>query len=283
MSERSASLTAVSVAAMRAYHQLYDGAPKILDDPIAVRIVDSTSILRVGATRNPWTDALRAHVLVRSRYAEDRLEEAVATGVGQFVSLGAGYDTFAYRQPAWASDLHIYEVDHPASQEAKRARLASAGIELPANLTFVPIDFERTSLADGMRDGGFDTSRAAFFSWLGVMMYLDLAAIDAVFEYVASLPPPSEIAFSYARAERLLFVESPIALAAAAVGEPWKTRFAPKDLEARLRGYGFGNVEHLDARTANERYHPIRAGLPPMGRVSIAAAQLVTAAGPGLS
>jgi len=277
MSERSASLTALSVAAMRAFHQLYDGVPKILDDPIAARIVDSASILSIAATRNPWTEALRLHVLVRSRYAEDRLEAAVGHGVRQFVILGAGYDTFAYRQPSWAHDLRIYEVDHPASQEAKRARLAAAGIALPSNLTFVPIDFERTSLSEGMRDGGFDTTKAAFFSWLGVMMYLDIAAIDTVFAYVASLPAPSEIAFSYARSGRYRSIEAPIAAAAAMIGEPWKTRFAPGELEARLRAHGFGHVDLLTARTANARYHPIRAGLPPMAHVSIGAAQLVAA------
>jgi methyltransferase (TIGR00027 family) len=280
MSERSASRTAMSVAAMRAFHQLYDGEPKILDDPIAARIVDDGSILRVGATRNPWTEALRLHVLVRSRYAEDRLAEAASRGVAQFVSLGAGYDTFAYRQPEWAHRLRVYEVDHPASQAAKRERLASAGVPLPENLTFVPIDFERTSLSEGMRAGGFDTTQPAFFSWLGVMMYLDLAAIDTVFAYVASLPSPSEIAFSYARPGRLFAAEAPIAAAAAAVGEPWKSRFSAKELEARLRAHGFADVDFLDARTANARYHPIRAGLPPMMRVSIGAARLSAPAAP---
>ena len=274
MSERSASRTALSVAAMRAYHQTFDGSPKILDDPVAPRIVDAASLARVGAARNPWTESLRLHVLVRSRYAEDRLAEAVRAGVRQFVSLGAGYDTFAYRQPDWARELHIYEVDHPASQDAKRKRLQRAGIALPDNLTFVPIDFERTSLAEGLRAGGLDQSCAAFFSWLGVMMYLDLDAIDSVFDYVASFPPPSELAFSYARPGRWFTIESPIAAAAAAVGEPWKTRFSPQELELRLRAHGFGSVEFLDAREANNRYRPMRSGLPPFQRVSIGAARV---------
>jgi O-methyltransferase involved in polyketide biosynthesis len=113
-----------------------------------------------------------------------------------------------------------------------------------------------------------------------VMMYLDLAAIDTVFAYVASLPSPSEIAFSYARPGRLFAAEAPIAAAAAAVGEPWKSRFSAKELEARLRAHGFADVDFLDARTANARYHPIRAGLPPMMRVSIGAARLSAPAAP---
>lgn len=276
MSERSASRTALSVAAMRAFHQTLDGVPKILDDPIAPRIVDAASIARVGAARNPWTEALRLHVLVRSRYAEDHLADAVRRGVRQFVSLGAGYDTFAYRQPAWASDLRIFEVDHPASQDAKRTRLERAHVALPPNLIFAPIDFERTVLSDGLRAAGFDTAQPAFFSWLGVMMYLDQAAIDSVFEYVARLPPGSEIAFSYARPGRWFAIESPIAMAAAAVGEPWKSRFTPDDLESRLRAHGFGHVEFLGAREANERYRPMRSGLPPLQRVSIGAARVTS-------
>jgi methyltransferase (TIGR00027 family) len=272
VSDRTASRTALSVAALRAYHQTHDGSPKILDDPIAARIIDSRAMAAIMASRNPWTEALRLHVLVRSRFAEERLESAVARGVRQFVVLGAGYDTFAYRQPAWAQALRIFEVDHPASQNAKRERLAAAHIELPPNLTFAPVDFERTSLADGLREAGFDTTVPTFFSWLGVMMYLDLPAIDAVFDYVAALPPSSEIAFTYARPGRWFSVESPIAAAAAAVGEPWKTRFAPSVLAARLRSHGFAQVDFLDVRDANERYQPMRAGLPPLLRATIGSA-----------
>jgi O-methyltransferase involved in polyketide biosynthesis len=106
------------------------------------------------------------------------------------------------------------------------------------------------------------------------MMYLDLDAIDSVFDYVASFPPPSELAFSYARPGRWFTIESPIAAAAAAVGEPWKTRFSPQELELRLRAHGFGSVEFLDAREANNRYRPMRSGLPPFQRVSIGAARV---------
>ncbi len=257
---------------MREYHQLRDGAPKILDDPIAPLLVDARAIARIGAMRTPWFEALRLHVLARSRYAEERLEAAVARGVRQFASLGAGYDTFAYRQPTWARELAIFEVDHPASQDAKRERLASAGIDLPANLTFAPIDFERTALADGLIGAGFDPERPAFFSWLGVMMYLDARAVDAVFAYVAARPPSSEIAMSFARPGRLFTLEAPIAAAAALAGEPWKTRFSPTALEAELRRHGFASVDFLAPRDANARYRPMASGLPPMLRASIGAA-----------
>lgn len=259
---------------MRAYHQTRDGTPKILDDPIAPLLVDSLAIARVGAMRTPWFDALRLHVLARSRYAEERLEAAVERGVRQFVSLGAGYDTFPYRQPTWARELAIFEVDHPASQEAKGARLARAGVELPPNLTFAPIDFEGTALADGLIAAGFDPERPTFFSWLGVMMYLDAKAVDAVFAYVAARPRSSEIAMSFARPGRLFTLEAPIAAAAALAGEPWKTRYSPAALEATLRGHGFRTVDFLAPRDANARYRPMASGLPPMLRASIGAAMV---------
>lgn len=263
----------MSVAASRAYHQLYDGSPKILDDPIAPRLIEDAFLTRLSAAPRPWSTQLRLHVVIRSRYAEDRLALAVEGGVRQCVILGAGYDTFAYRQPAWARELTIFEVDHPASQRDKRTRLEAVGIELPDNLRFAPIDFERTSLSDGLRAGGLDETRPAFFSWLGVMMYLEPEAVDAVFRYVASLLPSSEIVFSFARPPRPFDVgQGPVAAAAFAAGEPWKTRFTPAALGAKLRALGFARVEFLGTREANERYQPLRSGLPPLLQVSIGSA-----------
>ena len=139
--ERGSSSTAMRVAELRAAHLLMDGEPKILDDRIVLRLLDPDTIEKIrrhGEELNaPWLLGMRSHVLLRSRYAEDRLEEAVNRGVDQFVILGAGYDTFAYRQPPWTSGLKIFEVDHPASQRAKRERLKAAGIETPSNLAFV--------------------------------------------------------------------------------------------------------------------------------------------------
>src|SRR5262249_22024613 len=140
----------------------------------------------------------RSHVVLRSRVAEDRLADAVARGVRQYVVLGAGFDTFAYRQPDWASGLRIFEVDHPESQAAKFAALASAGVTVPRNVTFVPVDFERESLAHALSAARFDAARPAFVSWLGVMVYVDAAAAASVFRMVASLPASSEIVFTFA-------------------------------------------------------------------------------------
>ncbi|MGA7448329.1 MAG: class I SAM-dependent methyltransferase [Terriglobales bacterium] len=139
--ERNSSRTALGVAALRAAHQLLDGEPKILDDRIAARLLNPDALQQMQSNSaralEPLTQGLRSHVILRSRYAEERMAQAAERGVRQCVILGAGFDTFAYRQPEWSRALRIYEVDHRATQEEKRQRLQSAGIAIPSNLEFV--------------------------------------------------------------------------------------------------------------------------------------------------
>jgi methyltransferase (TIGR00027 family) len=124
MQERQASWTAIYTAIFRAAHQLLDATPKILDDPVAVGLVEGASEADIRAQaadfQQPLQRLARSLFVVRSRFAEDQLAEAVKAGVGQYVILGAGLDTFAYRQPAWALTLQVIEVDHPAFQTLKR-------------------------------------------------------------------------------------------------------------------------------------------------------------------
>jgi len=279
VTERSASNTALGVAGLRAAHQIIDGEPKILDDPVALKLFDAEAagLMKASAERlhAPGASALRAHVLLRSRYAEDRLREAVMRGVKQYVLLGAGYDTFAYRQPEWAKDLRVYEVDQPASQHAKRERLSVAGVSTPNNLEFVPVDFEQETVRDGLARSTFDVAAPAFFSWLGVTMYLTLDAITTVLDFVASLPSPTEIVFTFAQPTRWFEKPSVIALAAEAAGEPWKTRLTPEEVEALLKRAGFTSLEFLTRDQAMVRYFSGRAdGLEPPKRVSIASARV---------
>jgi methyltransferase (TIGR00027 family) len=255
MSERGASRTALGVAALRGIHQLLDGEPKILDDPIAIRLLDEATIqaIRAGAAQAQSEDRrrLRSQVVLRGRYAEDRLALAVARGVGQCVILGAGLDTFACRQPVWARGLKIFEVDHQATQDDKRQRLLRAGIATPANLEFVAIDFEQVSLREGLRASTLDFSRPTFFSCLGVLVYLTQAAIDAIFELVAGFPAGSEIAFSFSSPRDSV---SPLAASAALAGEPWRTQIEPAVLNVRLRAMGFSEVSFLERQEAEETY-----------------------------
>ncbi len=245
MAEGESSRTALGVAARRAVHQLVDATPRILDDPVVLRLLDPAYLDRIAADprhRSAPAKALRAHLLLRSRYAEDRLSKAVERGIRQYVLLGAGFDTFPYRQPDWAQPLRIFEVDQPATQREKQRRLQAAGIAIPANVAFVPVDFETTSLDDGLRASRFDPALPTFLSWLGVMMYLSQEAVDAVFRFVLSLPPGSEIAFSFAPPSDAEETDRPyasVAERAAQAGEPWKTRIAPDDLGQYLSQWAF--------------------------------------------
>lgn len=250
------SATALGAAVQRALHQIVD-VPRVLDDPLAVRILgaDAASALQAAADRP--SRGLRAYIAMRSRHAEDRLAEAVSRGVRQYVLLGAGLDTFACRNPH--PGLRVFEVDHPATQDWKRGRLAAVGIAEPPALTFVPVDFETQRLPDRLRESGFDPAQPAFFSMLGVVIYLTEEAMDATLRVIASCAPGSGITFSFteppSRLEGAALASRQRSMAAmAAIGEPWRTFLEPASVPSRLRALGFGAVEVLTPEQANQRY-----------------------------
>jgi methyltransferase (TIGR00027 family) len=181
----------------RAEHQLFDH-PAVLDDPIAVPIIGPQARERLtpGAARGAVARGSRAWMVVRSRFAEDALARAVASGVTQYVLLGAGLDTFAYRYPHPA--LRVFEVDHPATQAWKRRKLVGGGITIPSTVTFVAVDFERQSLADELRAAGCSPDAPAFFAWLGVTMYLTENAFAGTLASIAARPAGTGVAFDYA-------------------------------------------------------------------------------------
>lgn len=262
MEQANRSRTAEIPAIMRALHQTTDEEPKILQDPIASRLVDTTGRDQdwlAQFVRHGFAKRWRAGFVMRSRYAEDCLAEGVARGVRQYVILGAGLDTFAYRQGCSASALRVYEVDHPETQRWKRDRLAAASIAIPSNLTFVPTDFESITLPDALQATGFASDAETFCSWLGVTQYLSSETIDAALRFVLSLPHSSEIVFSFILPqEELEGVEADAvqtaARRAAEVGEPWLSRFHADYLQAKLRAMGFPRVIHLTPEDAHERY-----------------------------
>jgi methyltransferase (TIGR00027 family) len=279
--ERPASRTAIGVAVLRALHELYDDAPKILSDPIIPLLLDKEVLQKAKANlewyQDPLTTALRSHVVLRSRYAEDSLHEAVVSGVHQYVILGAGFETFAYRQPAWADPLRIFEVDHPASQRAKMKRLRLAGVSLPPNLEFVSADFETTSLRDILSHSSIDFTAPAFFSCLGVLVYLAEDSVKAIFQVTASFPKLSEIVFTFSQGNLASRDERrsrpSLAESAAAVGEPWRSYHDPDVLRRELFEIGFSEVSFLSPQEAKDRYYRDRCdGLPPPRRISIARA-----------
>jgi methyltransferase (TIGR00027 family) len=251
-----ASRTALGVAARRAAHQLLDHPP-VLNDPIAIPILGAHFQLDRDKQEHPVARAFRAFMAARSRYAEDNLAQAIASGVRQYVLLGAGLDTFAYRNPY--TSLQVFEVDFPATQEWKRGLLQEARIAEPGNLTFVPLDFEHHTLAEGLTAAGFNFTQPAFFCWLGVVPYLTLPAFRATVDLIAAMPPGSGVSFDYALSDEELSPRRQLARAAlaarvAAAGEPFRLFFRSEQLENELKSAGFQRIEQLDSDDTNARY-----------------------------
>jgi len=257
------SSTAQRVAMKRAAHQLLDD-PKVFDDPLALHMVgkEHASALRADPRQFEATalsSYLRAFVAARSRYAEDELALGVRRGVCQYVILGAGLDTFAYRNPHPHGVLHVFEVDHPTTQTWKRARLKEAGITLPNNLTFAPVDFETQTLAERLVGAGYDSGKCTFFSWLGVTEYLTTEAVMTTLRFIASAPVGSGVVFDYVLSPSLLTPVQrsrfdAIAQRVASAGEPWKTFFDPGLLAMDLRAMGFEYSEDNGPEEINARY-----------------------------
>lgn len=205
------------------------------------------------------SQALRAFVAVRSRYAEDELARAVDGGVRQYVLLGAGLDTFAYRNPHAGAGLRVFEVDHPSTQLWKLEQLRMAGIPIPAEAIFVPVDFERQSLGEALEAAGFCPDRSAFFGWLGVVPYLTEGAFTATASYIAGMPPGTGVVFDYALARSSLSPRQQFALNAmaqrvAAAGEPFRLFFDPGELAGKLRRSGFRHLVDLGPKEINASY-----------------------------
>jgi methyltransferase (TIGR00027 family) len=203
---------------------------------------------------------------VRTRLAEDVVERAVAGGARQYAILGAGLDSFAYRRPDLLVRLRVFEVDHPASQAWKRERLAELGVSLPANLVFAPVDFERQTLRAGLLAAGFDFAAGTVFSWIGVTMFLTLAAIEATLETVTACPPGSRIVLTYnlppsTLQDQGLAMHSRMLRLAGEMGEPWISFFTPAEAEALLRRCGFAEVDHFGPEEALRTYFAGRSDI----------------------
>jgi methyltransferase (TIGR00027 family) len=240
------SLTALTAAAARAAHLIVDNEPVIFADTMAramlgERAEELISYHRAHGT-HPVLAGARAQVTCRTRYAEDRLAEAIERGIGQYVLLGAGLDSFAYRSPL-AGHVRVFEVDHPATQDYKRRVLGSA--EGAGGVRFVGVDFGRDSLGEALGRAGFDAGRPALVSWLGVTMYLEQSAVEATVAVLGGFAPGSELVVDYILpagmrdAAGQLYADL-VGRAAAEWGEPWRSVFAPEAMAALLARHGFG-------------------------------------------
>jgi methyltransferase (TIGR00027 family) len=259
MEDARPSRTALRVALRRAAHQLFDGRPLVLDDPIAVQILGETYAEELHRTpklsHRVFSTGLRAFLVGRSRYAEDMLADAVAQGVTQYVLLGAGLDTFAHRNPY--PHLRVFEVDHPATQGWKRQLLANTKLPIPENLVYTPVDFEAQSLSAQLQSAGFDATRPSFFAWLGVVPYLTLEAFRATVSFIASQPSGSGVVLDYGQPRSALPFREQLAFDSLAArvqlaGEPFQLFFTPIKIAAELSA--FYNLEDLGSPEINARY-----------------------------
>ena len=305
MIETSPSRTALATALMRALHSRKDPSP-LLDDPWGDRLVPKSERDRFGerilarmdsdaratALRAPGSfldDYLLANVaypgvVIRSRYTEDALREATKRGTRQYVLIGAGFDSFALRRPAFSEALEIFEVDHPATQAFKVQRIRECGISLPRSVHFVAADLAKEDLAAVLARTSFRSNEPAFFSWLGVTVYLTREANLSTLRAVACCGARgSELVFTYvdqiefaSDGSRLL--RDPNATAAAMVGEPYVSGFDPKAIANDLRDIGLKLVEDLDGHEMSERYIRARANaLQPPASLHIALARVHSA------
>ncbi|TCK73682.1 class I SAM-dependent methyltransferase [Acidipila rosea] len=258
MNQAVPSRTALRVALRRAAHQIFD-SPVVFSDPVAVPILGETyrEELRRTPVRpdRPFSVALRAFLVARSRYAEDALSRAVAAGVEQYVLLGAGLDTFAYRNP-WPH-LRVFEVDHPATQQWKCELLQRSGLAIPASLSYVPVDFEHDSLPERLAAAGFDRRKPSFFAWLGVVPYLTLDAFRSTLGFIAAQPAGSGVVFDYGQPRAVLphleqLGHDSLAARVALAGEPFQLFFTPEEVAAELAD--FRSIEDIGRETINARY-----------------------------
>ena len=236
--------------------------------------------LRTGLPRSQVLAFCR-WICIRARFTEDLVEREVSRGVEQYVILGAGLDSFAYRRSDLVDRLRVFEVDHPASQSWKQARLRDLGIEIPDNLVFAPIDFERQTLRESLVRAGFNFARTAVFSWIGVTMYLTLDAIEATLRTISECMPGSQVALTYNQPHHVLDdmalqVTRTFGAIATEMGEPFVSLFVPDEIECLLRNLGFDDIVHFGSQEARA------AWFSGAGDVEIAGAQRLIAANVGL-
>jgi methyltransferase (TIGR00027 family) len=268
MREEKRSITAEMVAYTRAKHLLYDD-PVLFEDYFAIEFL---SPRRKRFLRNPLIGLLmrstlyrhfrpvRAHSVDRCCYSEDKLDKAIAQGIPQYVIIGAGYDSFALRRRDLSDSLSIFELDHPATQKAKRKRISKLNVELPSNLEFIPVDLENETVAEALKRSSYIHEVPTFFSWLGTIHYLTRDAVFKTLRSLASLAAPgSEIVLDYNIPDMLMDPKelnrfNKYRRLAAHLGEPLITYFDPHILVTEMENLGFELIENLSPNERRVRY-----------------------------
>ena len=285
-----ASMTALVSLFARAYHaEHYD--VKVFDDSLARALLSDEEYRQISHSMsggisffNPDfhgsdADALRWLVdnqlspspLGRAAFAEQALERAAAIGARQYLILGAGYDTFAYRCPAWAQTLSVFEIDRAAAVEDKKRRLQRAGIAVPDRVQYIQTDFSQPQWQTSLMEApAFDREKISFCSLLGLIYYLSAHTFDALVAALSSIVPKgSSLVFDYpdenSGSER---TEKQAQLASAAQ-EAMQADYSYEDMEKILADHGFLIYEHLTPDEITSQYfaafnrthplHPMRA------------------------
>ncbi|HWZ91067.1 MAG TPA: class I SAM-dependent methyltransferase [Polyangiaceae bacterium] len=263
--------TAVRVALWRALHVQVDPPPHVLEDEVGLQLVAPDEGWRDRPDMDPgFTSQFRASIVARARFIEDLVVEQAGHGVGQYVILGAGLDTFAQRKPEIASGLRVFEIDQPGPQAWKRQRLIELGFGIPEWLRFVPVDFEANDdWWERLAAAGFDAGRPAVVVSTGVSMYLTKDATAATLRQLAVLPAGSTFAMTFLLPLELADPEARPGLqlaekGARASGTPFISFFTPTEMLALAREAGFRDARHVSARQHAERYFANRTdGLRP--------------------
>jgi methyltransferase (TIGR00027 family) len=262
--------TAVRTALWRALHLEVDAPPHVLDDRIGLQLAGPDRDWRQRPDMNEYaTPGVRASIVARARFIEDLVTVQTDHGVGQYVLLGAGLDTFAQRRPEIASRITVFEVDQPGPQAWKRQRLVELGFGIPEWLRLVPVDFETTSWWDGLLANGFDATEPTVVASLGVSMYLTREATAATLRQSAALSSGSTLAMTFMRPVELVDPEEQAMhratnAAARASGTPFISYYAPDEILAMARDSGFKTARHVSAADYTQRYFADRTdGLRP--------------------
>jgi methyltransferase (TIGR00027 family) len=262
--------TAVRVALWRALHVEADAPPHVFEDEIGLKLAAPEEGWRSRPDMSPFTRSFRAAIVARARFVEDLVVEQAALGVGQYVILGAGLDTFAQRRADLASRLLVFEIDTPGPQAWKRQRLLELGLGVPPFLRLVPVDFEAgDAWWERLAAAGFDAARPAVVASTGVSMYLSKEAIMTTLRQVAGLAQGSTLVMSFLLPIELADPELRVgmeraAAGARAAGTPFISFFTPAEMLAMAREAGFERVQHVSAATLGDRYFAGRTdGLRP--------------------
>ncbi len=276
--KKDTSKTAVLVATIRAVHLRWHNPPHVFEDTYALQMltpfwhaVAKYRLMKwlVGDVILGVYRPVYPAVVLRSRYTEDQLEQAVESGTSQYVILGAGHDTFALRRQDLADKVRVFEVDHPATQDVKRQRVQKAIGSIPPNLTFVPVNFEIDKMDEELAKAGFDSQKPAFYSWLGVTYYLTPEAIRDTLDRVAEISAPgSRLVFDFKVAKHIISDEwrtlcEKMEGFVARRGEPMLTDFTPQSLRDLMARHGYTEVEMIPPEEQRKRYLGDRTDLEP--------------------